>query len=478
MFSKYYAIITFVLTLSLVICVSYRVDAGWPEPRPLVKEFLPSGATELSDLEDLDGMITLRHALSLALLRNPKLLAFEWEIRIKEAQTLQTGLLPNPEFDIEVESFAGNGASKGFDGAELTFQLSQLIELGEKRSKRKRISTLEWELAGWDYEFKRLEVFTEVTKAFIDVLAAQERLALTEELISISERVFSSVVERVRAGKVSPVEEKKASVILATNRIKLEQAKRGLRVARKLLAATWGSTSPNFEKVSGRLHVVKPIPTAEHLVHRISQNPNIVRWITEIEQRKAAVELEHAERISNLTLSAGVQSFNETNDNAFVLGVSMPLPIFNRNQGGILEAQHRLAKAGEGRKASEVQILTALAKKYQELSGAFSEVTALKNDVLPGAQSAFDAANEGFRQGKFSYLDVLDAQRILFEARGQYIETLTAYHKAVADVEQLIGERIDIVSSIFENKSAVESVFNHMSSDVSVVEPKKRPNWD
>ena len=479
MFSKHFVIVTLVLTLGLVSFVSYRVDAAWPEPRPLVKEFVASSSSDAMasiDLEDPNGILTLRQALSLALRRSPKLLAFAWEIRTKEAQILQAGLLPNPELGIEVENFGGSGALQSLDGAESTLQLSQLIELGGKRSKRKRISKLEWELAGWEYELRRLEVFTEITKAFIDVLAAQERLALIEELVSIAERIFNTVLERVKAGKVSPVEETKASVILATSRIKLDRAKRGLEVTRKRLAATWGSTSPIFEKVDGRLEDVRPIPTAEQLVSRISQNPNIVRWFTEMEQRKAAVELENAGRISNLTLSGGVKRFSETNDNAFVLGVSIPLPIFNRNQGGILEAQHRLAKADEERKASEVHLLTALSETYQALSSAFSEAIALKNDVLPGAQSAFETASEGFRQGKFSYLDVLDTQRTLFETRGQYIKTLTAYHRAVADVEQLIGERLDTVNNIPEKKSGIDSGHIHRNSDSHAIKSEKRPN--
>ena len=159
------------------------------------------------------------------------------------------------------------------------------------------------------------------------------------------------------------------------------------------------------------------------------------------------MKLEEARRIPDLTLSGGFRRFSETNDNAFVLGVSIPLPLFDRNQGGALEARYRLAKAEEEHKASEVRVRTALAEAYRALSIAFAEATALKNDVLPGAQSAFDATNEGYRQGKFGYLDVLDAQRTLFKTRDQYIETLTAYHRAVADVEQLIGERLDAVNN-------------------------------
>jgi outer membrane protein, heavy metal efflux system len=92
-----------------------------------------------------------------------------------------------------------------------------------------------------------------------------------------------------------------------------------------------------------------------------------------------------------------------------------------------------------------VRVLTELAGTYAELSSAYTEVTSLQTDVLPGAQSAFEAFSEGYRQGKFGFLDVLDAQLTLFEARGRYLEALTAYHQAVADMERLIGEPLGAI---------------------------------
>src|SRR5262249_53042202 len=127
-----------------------------------------------------------------------------------EARTLQTSLFPNPEIELELENFGGAGDVRGVDSSESTFQLSQLIELGGKRAKRLRAAGLERDIAGWDYEAKRLEVLTEATKAFIDVLAAQERLALTEDVVRLSEQVHHAAEERVKGGKVPPLETTKA----------------------------------------------------------------------------------------------------------------------------------------------------------------------------------------------------------------------------------------------------------------------------
>jgi cobalt-zinc-cadmium efflux system outer membrane protein len=145
-------------------------------------------------------------------------------------------------------------------------------------------------------------------------------------------------------------------------------------------------------------------------------------------------------------VSGGVRYYNETDDTGFVVKLSLPLVLFDRNQGGVLEARYRLARAGEERRAAEVRLAQALAEGYQELLTAYRDVTVIQEDVLPAAREAFAVATEGFRQGKFGFLDVLDAQRTLFETRGQYLEALSAYHKAVADAERLIGEPLGDVT--------------------------------
>jgi len=388
------------------------------------------------------GVITLQQALSLGLMQNPELASFSWEMRSAEARTLQAGLLPNPEISAEVENIGGARELKGFNGAENTIQINQLFELGGKRSKRKKLAELEKDLSGWDYEAKRLDVFTDITKAFWDVLAAQERLSITRDLVQLSEQVYTTVVERVKAGKVAPLEEIQAKVALTTMRIELEQTKREVETARKRLAATWGSSSPAFERVVGAFDAVEPIPQQEQINKLVSQNPDVARWDTEIAKGRADIKLKDANAIPDVTIGAGPRYFNETNNNAFVMGISVPIPLFNRNQGERLEARYNLSKAEEQRKATQIKVLMDLAQAYQELSSAYLSAAALKETALPGAQSAFNAAQEGYREGKFSYLQVIDAQRTLFEIKRQYVTALADYHKAKATIERLIGDHI------------------------------------
>ena len=129
--------------------------------------------------------LTVKEAAAKALLQNPTLSAFSLNKRIKEAQTLQAGLRPNPRLGIGVDDASGSGKFSGFDRSEITVQLGQLIELGGKRTARINASRISEKLADWDYSAKRLDVLTEVNKTFIEVLKAQHKVSLSEDLIKL-----------------------------------------------------------------------------------------------------------------------------------------------------------------------------------------------------------------------------------------------------------------------------------------------------
>ncbi len=424
-------------------------ETGWSEVGRPVSDLVADAPIDSekapSDISygDPSGLLTLREALALALLKNPELAAFSWEVRAAEARTLQAGVLPNPSVGVEVENFAGSGERQSFDTAETTVALSQLIELGGKRGKRERVATLQKDLAGWDYEAKRLDVLTETAKIFVDLLGAQQQFAYAAELVRLAEMTHRTVSERVEAGKVSPLEAAKAGVTLANTRLQHAQAQSNLAAARKKLSLMWGESAPSFERAEGDLEIITPAPSAEELSRRLAKNPDIARWVKESEQRAAALELEKAKSIPDLTVSGGVRSFNDENDSAFVVGVSIPIPLFDRNQGGALEAGYNLAKAKEERRAAEARAGASLAESHELLAFSYDQATVLRSQVLPAAEHAFAAAGEGYREGKFDFLELLDAQRTLFEARGRYIEALIVYHKTKADVERLIGESME-----------------------------------
>ncbi|MHC4630513.1 MAG: TolC family protein [Planctomycetota bacterium] len=450
MYIRFFSFLIVLLVLGISGCMEQSNEVAVPQRRPLGQEFStfqppaqPMETLDVPEIAEPAGVITLREALALALMHNPELRAFSWDVRASEARQLQASLRPNPKLGVEVEEVGGTGERSGFDAAETTIQLSQLIETGDKRSKRTKLASLEKKLAGSDYEAKRLDVFTKVTKAFIEVLAAQQRLKLTEELLQLSEELVDTVTKRVDAGKDSPLEKTKAAVVLSNIKIQHQQAVQNFEFACKQLASTWAGKNPKFESVAGQLGSLSPIPPIDKLTDLIAQNPDIARWSLEIDKSKASLELEKAKAISDITLGGGLRRYNGTDDNAAVFGISIPLPISDRNQGGKLAASYELAKAREEQRAAHTRIQMELVKSYQLLSSAYTEATELDENVLQGAEGVFEASKTGYIRGKLDYLNVLDAQRTLFGAKARYIDTLASYHTAKADVERLIGRPID-----------------------------------
>jgi cobalt-zinc-cadmium efflux system outer membrane protein len=446
------------LALLITACATAPPESVRTEPRPLGREIAtfraPSNPNAASRRaigpEEPDDALTLRDALGLALAKNPELAAFSWEVRAREATALQEGLWPNPELELEVEEFGGTGELGGFQASEATLRLGQLIELAGKRGKRRRLALLGSEVAAWRYETKRLEVFTDVTRTFVEVLAAQERLSLSEELVRLAEEALETVSRRVEAGRDSPVERARAEVELHARAVRHSQAQRILVASRKHLAALWGASIPTFERASGTLDTLYTLPEPDLLDSLLAQNPEMAESVARIEAARAQIDLAEARRVPDVTLSAGFKRLNEVEENAFLFGLSLPLPVFDRNQGSILEARHGLRRSEAESRATEASLRSALANAYEGTASALAEAEVLRSEIIPEAREIYREINEGYRVGRFDFLDLLDAQRTLFQAREQLVEALARFHRAAATLEGLVARPISHTASSHE----------------------------
>jgi cobalt-zinc-cadmium efflux system outer membrane protein len=415
---------------------------------------IPPGTSSLLSVANKKDL-TLKEALGLALQRNPELAAFDKEIRALEGATLQAGLLRNPEISVNLDN-AGNMGTGGSAGTgvsptikqnveqqDLILRVSQLIELGGKRAARVYAASLGRELAGKDYETKRLELAARVANVFTEVLAGQEQLRLAEENQQLARQVVDTVSKRVQAGKVPPIEETRVGVVLSATRIAMMQAERELAAARKRLALLWGESSPEFGEVLGDLRSSVTLPSYAALAERVLSSPMADRARKGIEHRKALLEVEQTQRVPNVTIGAGMIKHWESGGTTPVVGISMPLQIFDRNQGNLHEAYQRMDKALDEQMATDLRLKSELVQAYEALSSAQNEIGILQSEILPAATSAFDVTSKGYELGRFGFLEVLDAQRTLFQNRILLVRALANHHRLVNEIERLIGGAID-----------------------------------
>nr|WP_236637019.1 TolC family protein [Acidovorax sp. BoFeN1] len=373
----------------------------------------------------------MRKAVEQALAHHPELAVANAEVDALGGASLQARARPNPEL-----AFTQEGTKS--PSRTTTVQINQPIELGGKRQARMTAVESAAELARADLSARRHAIAAAVVTAFFDVLIIQERLRLSETALELSQRSSLATSQRVKAGKLSPVEETKANVSEANVRIELAQVRSESSAARARLASAMGSPLGPLV-LEGRLDDLPPIQNYEGFQAQLDRSPALQRAEMEVRRRKALTAVENARRISDITVSLGAKRDQEQGRTQAVIGLSIPLPLFDRNEGNILEALKREDKARLELASTRVQLESEAIQARERLSSARAEAQSLAADVVPGAQSAYDAATKGFELGKFSFLEALDAQRTLLQARSQYLKALAEAHRANAELNRILG---------------------------------------
>jgi cobalt-zinc-cadmium efflux system outer membrane protein len=223
-------------------------------------------------------------------------------------------------------------------------------------------------------------------------------------------------------------------------RVTLNQSESELRNSRRRLASLWGNTAPSFTEASGDVEQLPLVPTADLIVGRLEAAPQLRRAQRELERRKALVTLEQARSVPDFTVSLGVKRNLELPGEQALVALKVPLPIFNRNQGNLQEALRREDKAAEELQATQTALSATALQALENVNARRRDADLLRQEVLPGARSTYEAATIGFENGKFSFLEVLDAQRTLIAAKSQYLIALANFHRAQAELESLIGD--------------------------------------
>jgi cobalt-zinc-cadmium efflux system outer membrane protein len=256
------------------------------------------------------------------------------------------------------------------------------------------------------------------------------------------------------------VDETKARLAEANVRLEQASAAAALASARQRLAAYWqqpaaGMARPqyaatladatgaagaaDFGRAEGDIGVLPEPPSAAAMASWRAQSPALMPARLEAARRKAVSQLELANRAPDLTVSLGSKRMADPSRSQTVVGLSLPLPLFDRNQGNVLAAQRQADKADAELAAAAVRLESELALAIQDLRAARQAIDTLRGDILPAAQQASEAVRKGFEFGKHNFIDVLDAQRTLLQARAQYLSALSDGHRAAAAIERILG---------------------------------------
>ena len=435
------------LTLVLLLCACGAAPAPihYPDLEEIDRRFaLPSPPDTKSALGEIlkKDELTLEDVLRIADMMNPELASERKNIDLATAAIWEARLYPNPSIFVELEEYATNdGATIG--KTERMAGVSFPIVVSGRIGAATSVTEKEREVAALNYVWRRRQILGRVKRAFIGVLAARRKAELAKETRDLAKSLHDLTDERFKAQAIPEMEVLKAAVNLAKSGSDLRLAERDLAVSVKNVHALMGDVDFPKERFLGDLFSKFTAPSLEVLRGQVvTAHPLLQVAMKRKEAAELQLSLARAERIPDPVLELGAGR-GADDDTILEVGISIPLPIFNRNQAKISAANIRIRQSELEIHSARNEVVLQLTEVYLNFTAAQDRVTVYQDEILPKARKALDQTNEGYRQGKFTYLDVLDAQRSLAEARTAYAAALADLNLSASEVEKLTGTKLE-----------------------------------
>jgi outer membrane protein, heavy metal efflux system len=394
--------------------------------RNILLVLLVSGMPAQADL-------TLSNAVATALAANPELLAARQQIGAATGRAVQEQAWPNPELELSAEDMPANDV--GLARSKNMIGLTQTVPFPGKKSLDAQIGRREVSVAENEYRVRERELVRAVKSAFYRALAAEKKVAVSEQLLHLSQSLATAATKRVEAGAAGNQESLRAEIEEDRARIELTAAARDLAEAQKMLATLLGRPRESLAVLEGELRA--DATAADETA--LTASPNLL--IARANRERAELEWRRAKLDPLPDVTLGVAGGRDTavDENLLEFRVSVPLPLFDRSQGRKREARARAEMARYDLTATEQRLLRDFAVAIARLRAAGEQVEIYQTRILPKAEEAMKLVRGGFEAGKFGFLDLVDTQRTLAEARLAYLDKLLELNLALADLEAMAG---------------------------------------
>ena len=380
----------------------------------------------------------LEEATSRTLSGNPHLVAAGFQIQAQEGRWLQSHVRPSPELGLQVENVLGSDEYDVGDGAETTLSLSWVLERG-KRQQYINTARAGVSVAQGQVEIQRLEVVARTAHLFLDALEYQEQVKLSEEAVTLAGETVALVNKRVKVGRAALADRARAEAEQARIRLLAGDMKHELASARHKLAAQWGASEPDFQRVSAAWQQLPQPEKLAALMARVETSPSMTIYLNRQRLREAELRLAQIKNKPDWRMNVGVRRLEMTDDHAFVAGITIPLAASDSNRGYLAEAQANLALVDAERQATRVQIEAQLFALSQALEHSLHRSEALRDDVLPLLQTAVSQTQQGYESGRYSYYELQQLQAQLLQARGELVQASINAHRHLIEIERLTG---------------------------------------
>ena len=272
-------------------------------------------------------------------------------------------------------------------------------------------------------------------------MLAQRQIDLTNNLVTISRQGASAVEALLRAKEASRADILQAQLEVENANVLARNAQNRHTAAWRQLSAVVGNPLLPVQPLAGDAFAApQEIDFDETLSHLQSTSPEIAAAMTDVSRARAVLDRAHAEPIPNVTLEGMVNVI----DNGIggkpdgEIGVSFPLPLFNRNQGAILQAQQEVIAAERALQRVELNLQTRLAPTFERYANARNQVQRYREAILPAAQETLDLTRRMYEAGETNFLALLTAQRTYSQTNLNYLESLRELRIAEVEIEGLL----------------------------------------
>jgi outer membrane protein, heavy metal efflux system len=356
------------------------------------------------------------------------------------AEVEQATQRPALNAGVEIENALGSGASSGFDQAEITLSLASVLEWGGKRAARTAVAQSRLDALAISQEARRLDLFAEVARRYLDVLGSQTLEEIANAEIAQRERTSLAAARRLATGASPQSVALAAQAALARARLQKERARAAREAAIRRLAILWNERQPQIDRLAGDVLSMPRVPSLQALSSLIERSPELKRFTDESRLREARLQLARTSGTPDLQWQLGARRLEATSEWAAVAGVSIALGTRQRALPMIRASQAEIASLELEREAEEMTLFATLSEAHAQVSNAYAEVSLIRDDVLPSLVQAEAAAERAYQAGALSFLEWAQVQSETATVRREQLAAALEAHRALIEIQRLTGD--------------------------------------
>jgi len=398
----------------------------------------------LADQARVSTLISFEAAALKTLAAHPQFRQFNLANEAARAREAQAALKPALELSGDLENVLGSQGS-GMQNAELTVSLTSIFERGSKRAARTGVAQSASALLSVQQRIQALDLLAETGRSFILLAAAQESKAASDRALVLANATLEAIKQRVQAAQAPETESLNAEIVQIEAMLQVGHARREIEAAQHALALSWNE--PDAMPIALMdIYAMPKAAEASVLIATLDALPDIAQYGAEIRVQRAQIALAKSQAVTDWRWSAGLRRLEAENDQAFVVGVSIPLGQARRQTSFVREAEINAQLPDFAAQEARRQLKKLLFATLKDLQSAISDEQAVRTGQLPQAKKVMTLTMRGYALGRYGYRDVALAQAQLQTLELKRLNAAQGYHIARIELERLTGAQLNLIS--------------------------------